>query len=272
MEVYALVGKSGTGKSYKAQYVAGMFNINYIIDDGLFIFGNKVVAGISAKGEKTKIAAIKRAIFEDKAHRGSVKEAINAYDPDKILIVGTSEHMIQNIMKALEMGEDYSLIKIEEISTTEEIEAAVYARKVKGKHVIPVPTFEIKKRFSGYFIDSIRQLVKRDEKQEENYEKTIVRPTFSYLGSYEVKDGVLKSIIASAALEVEDVYQIHAIDIDGMQEGAIITISTGLNYHGSLQVIAENMCRNVRDKFEYMTGINILEINVKIKSIKGAWR
>jgi len=33
IKVYAFVGPSGTGKSYRAQYVAGENNISYIIDD-----------------------------------------------------------------------------------------------------------------------------------------------------------------------------------------------------------------------------------------------
>ncbi|MDN5312631.1 MAG: hypothetical protein PWQ68_1604, partial [Thermoanaerobacteraceae bacterium] len=47
MRTVALIGKSGTGKSHKAQLVAGQNNIEYIIDDGLLIYGNRVVTGIS---------------------------------------------------------------------------------------------------------------------------------------------------------------------------------------------------------------------------------
>lgn len=64
MDIYAFIGRSGTGKSYKAQYVAGCYDIEYIIDDGLLIKGNKVIAGVSAKKESTRIAAVKRAVFK----------------------------------------------------------------------------------------------------------------------------------------------------------------------------------------------------------------
>ena len=49
MKVYAFVGPSGTGKSYRAQMVASEKNINFIIDDGLLIKDNEVIAGESAK-------------------------------------------------------------------------------------------------------------------------------------------------------------------------------------------------------------------------------
>lgn len=54
LKVFAFVGPSGTGKSYRAQMVANERNINYIIDDGLLIKDNEVIAGSSAKKAATK--------------------------------------------------------------------------------------------------------------------------------------------------------------------------------------------------------------------------
>ena len=45
IKVYAFVGPSGTGKSYRAQMVASEKNIKFIIDDGLLIMDNQVIAG-----------------------------------------------------------------------------------------------------------------------------------------------------------------------------------------------------------------------------------
>ena len=47
IKVYAFVGPSGTGKSYRAQMVASERNINYIIDDGLLIKENEVIEEIA---------------------------------------------------------------------------------------------------------------------------------------------------------------------------------------------------------------------------------
>ena len=54
VKVYAFVGPSGTGKSYRAQLVAGEKDVHFIIDDGLLINDNKVVAGESAKKHQLK--------------------------------------------------------------------------------------------------------------------------------------------------------------------------------------------------------------------------
>ena len=50
IKTYAFIGPSGTGKSYRAQYVASGKGIKYIIDDGLLIKDSQVIAGISANG------------------------------------------------------------------------------------------------------------------------------------------------------------------------------------------------------------------------------
>ena len=63
IEVYAFVGPSGTGKSYRAQMVASERNIKYIIDDGLLIKENEVIAGESAKKAPTKIETVREALF-----------------------------------------------------------------------------------------------------------------------------------------------------------------------------------------------------------------
>ena len=76
MKVYGLIGRSGTGKSFQAVNLCKELNIESIIDDGLFICRNKVAAGISAKRQKTKVGAVKAALFTDEGHMKEVSEAI----------------------------------------------------------------------------------------------------------------------------------------------------------------------------------------------------
>jgi ABC-type uncharacterized transport system YnjBCD ATPase subunit len=91
MRVIGFVGPSGTGKSHRASWVAREKGIDFIIDDGLLISGNRVVAGASAKKENTKIGSIKRALFINDDHVKDVTKAIESYKPEAILILGTSE-------------------------------------------------------------------------------------------------------------------------------------------------------------------------------------
>ena len=44
IQVYALVGESGTGKSFRSKLLAEEYGIHAIIDDGLLIQDEKIVA------------------------------------------------------------------------------------------------------------------------------------------------------------------------------------------------------------------------------------
>ncbi len=156
MKVYGLVGKSGTGKSYQAMNLCKDMNIESIIDDGLYIYGNAILEGISAKRQSSKIAAIKTALFTDAEHRQAVLDKIMEVSPESLLILGTSEKMIYRIAERLGLPDLKKMIYIEEITTEEERETARRQRHEMGKHIIPVPTFQLKREFSGYFLDPLR--------------------------------------------------------------------------------------------------------------------
>ena len=95
IKVYAFVGPSGTGKSYRAQMVASERNINFIIDDGLLINENEVVAGVSAKKAPTKIETVKAALFTRPEQKAEIQKALRKYRPESILILGTSDGMVK---------------------------------------------------------------------------------------------------------------------------------------------------------------------------------
>lgn len=87
IEVYAFVGPSGTGKSYRAQMVAGDKNIQYIIDDGLLIKDNQVIAGESAKKATTKVATVKHALFYEQEESKRIIDALKKERANNILIL-----------------------------------------------------------------------------------------------------------------------------------------------------------------------------------------
>lgn len=196
IKVYAFVGPSGTGKSYRAQMVASERNIKYIIDDGLLIKENEVIAGESAKKAPTKIETVREALFTDSKRAEEIKKAFKKYRPESLLILGTSDNMISKIRENLELPELTDTIYITDVATEQEMADAKRMRMTEGKHVIPVPTFEIKKDFSGYILDPL-QIFKSKGKDNKPYisEKSMIRPTFSYLGNYTISDSVLKDII-----------------------------------------------------------------------------
>ena len=87
IRVYAFVGPSGTGKSYRAQMVAGEKDTHFIIDDGLLIKDNEVIAGESAKKADTKVATVKHALFYEEEEKREIVKALEKYKPESILIL-----------------------------------------------------------------------------------------------------------------------------------------------------------------------------------------
>src|SRR5512142_1361908 len=115
IRVYALVGESGTGKSFRAKLVAQKYGIDMIIDDGLLIRGDALLAGRSAKKEQMYMSAVKTALFHDKSHRDEVARALGREHFRKILVIGTSERMVTKICERLQIPHPIKIIKIEDI-------------------------------------------------------------------------------------------------------------------------------------------------------------
>ncbi|MCQ2604340.1 MAG: hypothetical protein MJ215_04790, partial [Spirochaetia bacterium] len=142
IKVFALVGRSGTGKSFRARLIAEKYGIELIIDDGLLIKNDNIIAGKSAKNEKLYLTAIKTALFDTMEHRVEVRNRLHEEQFTKILLLGTSEAMVQKMAKRLDLPKPSKVIKIEDIATKDEIETALKERAT-GKHIIPIPTVEV---------------------------------------------------------------------------------------------------------------------------------
>lgn len=264
MKVYAFVGPSGTGKSHNSQNVAFMNNIDYIIDDALLIKGNKVVAGRSAKTEPTKIGSVKAALFTDESRRDAMRKAIKTEKPEAILILGTSDEMVERIAENLGLPEIKERVYIEQVLSAEQIEEAKKIRKEQGKHVVPVPTFEIKEQFSGYFMDPLKMFEKKDKVYRE---KSVIRPTFSYLGNFNISDKVLKEIIMHEGKGVEGITRISKVDIDKYVDGINVNLYIYIKFGYNIPKVTTKLQTTIASKIDYITGINIFSINVYVKGI-----
>ena len=74
-KLVVFTGVSGSGKSYRALEVAAEKGLKYVIDDGLLISERRVIAGRSAKKEKTRLASVRCALFFNEEHAEDVKKA-----------------------------------------------------------------------------------------------------------------------------------------------------------------------------------------------------
>ena len=268
IKVYAFVGPSGTGKSYRAQMVASERNISFIIDDGLLIKENQVIAGESAKKAPTKVATVKRALFYEETEREPIIKALKKYRPESILILGTSDGMVKKIAANLGLPEISETIYITDVATEQEMQTAKRIRVTEGKHVIPVPTFEIKKDFSGYLLDPL-QIFKSKGKGQKPYvsEKSIIRPTFSYMGNFTISDVVFRQILEYLALQTPAIHKILKTRVENFGEGAKIYMEVSIVYGFNVVEGLNDFKKKSKKEIEKLTAMNVVELEVVAKNI-----
>ena len=268
MRVLAFVGASGTGKSYRAQWIARENKLDCIIDDGLLINGNRILAGKSAKKESTKMASVKRAIFTDEKHVAEVKKAILKANPNGILILGTSDEMVNKIRERLELPELEKTIYIEDVASEKEIEKAKYLRHQLGKHVIPVPTIEVKNQFSGYFLNPLKIFSRKENVSETTaFEKTIVRPAFSYMGEFTIADTVINSLIYNIGRDITGLKKILKVKNKNTDDGLIIDVEIIGIYGYKASEVMDKLSEKVLNEIDRITALNVKKLNIVMKSI-----
>ena len=268
IKTYAFVGPSGTGKSYRAQMVASEKGIHFIIDDGLLIKDNEIIAGASAKKAPTKIETVKHALFFEEEEKKPIEKAIKKYKPDKILILGTSDGMVKKIALNLGLPEISETIYINEVATEEEMQTARHIRVTEGKHVIPVPTFELKKDFSGYLLDPL-QIFKSKGVGQKPYisEKTIIRPTFSYLGKFTISDTVFRQIMEYLAGKMPAIYKVVRTRATSTEAGPSIYMEVIVTYGYNIQESLKEFKEKAKKEIENLTAMNVIKMDVVAKSV-----
>lgn len=263
-----LLVQAGTGKSHRAQMVARMKGTEYIIDDAILIKGNEVLCGDSAKKASTKIEAVKRALFSFKGQVEEVNAVLEKEKPESILILGTSDDMVQKIVRNLKLPEISETIYIEDVSSPEEIAAARSARMSGGKHVIPVPTFELKKDFSGYLLDPLQIFRWKGRNSEpELIEKSLIRPTFSYLGKYTISDNVLKTIATHIAKSINAIYKISRINVDTSPAGVMMYIDLIAEYGVVVRPALATYKVKLKKEIDRLTAMNVIDIVISAKGL-----
>lgn len=272
MEVIAFFGPPGTGKSDRALVVAYENKASCIIDDGILIYHSRIVAGKSAKREESRLKAVRRAIFWDAEQREEVRQALEKINPKRVLILGTSDRMVETICKALGLPKPSKYIRIQDVARPDEMLKAKEARNKEGKHVIPVPTMELKPYFKGYLIDPLRFF--RNRKKEmpkrfsENEERSVVRPVFSYYGKLSFSDRVIESLVYYAVRDMKKIRitYVRSEKSTGQMNGLILFIDVSVKPGTPQEIkkIIHTMRDRIQREIEHTTGMSLDKIKVNV--------
>jgi len=273
--VYALVGKSGTGKSFRARLLAEKLDVSYIVDDGLLIHDETIVAGKSAKQEKHYVTAIKTALFMDKDHHNGVVTAIRERKVKKILLLGTSEKMVVKMARRLELPPISQMIHIEEIASQKDIEAAIKSRFEEGKHVIPVPAIEVKRDYAQILSDSIRIFFSWDKRKDGNkkskfFEKSIVQPDFHedlQGGRVTITEAALTQMILHCIDEFDDGIKVKKVRLKVHNTGYAIGLHIIVRYGKAINTSLDHLGNYICNTIQRYTGIIIDPLEILVDEV-----
>jgi uncharacterized alkaline shock family protein YloU len=264
MEVYALVGKSGTGKSHRAMIVAYENDIDVVVDDGLLIKEGQKLAGVSAKGEATALKAVKRAILLDPVHAEEIRHKILELDPSRILILGTSLRMVERIARTLGLPDVSKVIHISQVASEEEMQAALNARNHYGMHVIPMPVVEVKRDLPGYFMNPIRYFFGKTYSKRMG-EKTIIRPRFSWIGKLVITNQALTQIIRYLALQIIGIAEVNRISSETKDNSMMIKLDITGVYGMPMDQVSRALQAKIQSQVLWLTGLVVAEVHVLVK-------
>jgi ABC-type dipeptide/oligopeptide/nickel transport system ATPase component len=269
---YALVGESGTGKSYQSKFVAARYKIDFIIDDGLLIKDDRILAGRSAKEESTIIAAVRAAMFTDKKRRDELARKLQTEKYRKVLILGTSEKMIRKIAARLQLPMPTKLIKIEDFAKAKEIDTALRVRRVEGKHIIPLPSAEVRKEYPSIFLDGL-PIVKGKMPTAaiglipQSHEKSLVRPTYAVKTKIVLSAYSFSLMIINCVNEFNPHIKVKQSDVIDWKAGYRLIMTLDLPLGMRLEKNIDALKRYITDNIERFTGILIEEVFVVIDQI-----
>jgi hypothetical protein len=272
LEVYALVGPSGTGKSHRAAQVAAQMGISALVDDGILVVGGQIVAGRSAKREPTRLAAVRRAIFQDPEHAHEVREALRRLDPPRILLLGTSRHMVECIAQRLGLPMPVKVLSIEEVASAEDIATARRVRQEEGKHVIPAPTLEVRRSFPGYLVDPLRLWLSWGGARRE-VEKSVVRPSYSALGRFTIRKAALRQLLRLALQEADPALAAPVRVTVAAQEGRLwMQAELAARPVSDLLGRLAQMQERAASRVEELTALSVERLDLTVVRLRGAPR
>ena len=272
MEVIAFIGPTGTGKRHRASKVAHDCGADVLIDDGILIKDNRIIAGSSAKYESNKIRSVKKAIFIDEEHAKEVREALQQLNVSKVLVLGTSRNMVDRIVHALQLPPVSKVIRIQDVSTPAAIMKARETRLTQNKHIVPVPKIELQPHFPNFMIDPMRLFNKTPRQPRYHFgEVSVVRPNrFSVFGKLIITERAVAMIVREELLKDPALVAVSRITVKNMENperGLVLKLNVTVRYGVNIPEVVHAAQDRIKTQVEYMTWMTVSDVNIYVQGI-----
>ena len=174
--------------------------------------------------------------------------------------------MIDKIISRLGLNNPVKIINITDISSSEEIEAALRERREKKQHVVPVAKAQIQNNFAGKLVSQIRGFFRGRDKDESR--NTIVKPLFSFNGKVVISSDALMAMCKKLISHEGHVRKIREVDIETYDDKIRVSIEIDLNLgNRSALSIAKTLQRKIRMGLSFFTGMEIRQVNIRVNEI-----
>jgi len=178
--------------------------------------------------------------------------------------------MVRKIADTLRLPAPSKIIQIEDVATQDEIQTALHYRNVHGRHVIPVPSIEIKRTDPRTMADSIKIFLRQQfgiSGRPQVFEKSVIRPEFSKKGEVTISEAALTQMILHCLQEFHNQVKLKKVTIKNQAGTYHIELSISIPYGVELIPSIHEMQKYIIESLERFTGIMIQELNVTIDSI-----
>lgn len=265
----ALVGASGTGKSFRARLVAERDGADLIVDDGLLIQGDAILTGHWAKKERTVLAATRRALFEAPGQASEAREALRTARFRRVLIVGTSRRMVERIAERLDLPRPSTVHTIEDVASRHERETARAGRRHTGAHAAPLPLVSVRRGFFASLGTHIGEALRPPVRSgtDDRTVRNIAAPGRASPNGVAISTVALRQMVRHCVAEHDPrlaVRQVRIRSRAGMYQLEVgIRVPHGTATSGDLHRLREYILHSL----ERHAGILVREVQVVVQSV-----
>jgi hypothetical protein len=244
----ALIGRSGTGKSFRARIMADKMGIEVIVDDGLLIRDGSIVGGHSAKRRETLLSSTRAALFEEPGGAEEARKAMRKVAFRSVLIVGTSLEMTSRIAANLGLPRPSKVIDITEIATRDELLSASRHRR-RHQHAVPLPAVHIRLPFFSSIGKRILARMPHGSRSRPNALHGLGEEQAKDRGVVRYSPAAIHQMVLHCVQEFDARVEVERVVISGMRSPPSLEVSiripyetTGLNrLHGLREYILESL-------------------------------
>ena len=137
-----------------------------------------------------------------------------------------------------------------------------------GKHIIPAPSIQLKKEFSGYFMHPLRLIRGGRNDRARVSNRSVVRPSFSYPGKYTISTRALLDIALIVCSGEARICAVLKASADNGDSGAVVNLSVVLRYGANIIDAAETLQRRIAEQVESMTAFHADAVNIEVRGLK----